>query len=204
MSSSWIFSIPLTSRSSREWSSWQKWAATGFSTFFVRMSERCPFIRTCWAFSVSPTYCSPHLHEIRYTRFLDLHVKCVLMLCCLPVLLLLKLLHVSISAEHLQRLLLHGALPVLVGGAGVVTLARTSRSLRLRGRLNATRGGLGIASRSLWEVLRIDRYFLVILARLASEGWNVATRSVLFRGCFCGWGFYTGYASCSLDLLHHQ
>ncbi len=141
MLSSWIFSIPLTSRSSREWSSWQKWAATGFSTFFVRISERCPFIRTCRASSVSPTYCSPHLlHEIRYTRFLDLHVICILMLYCLPVLLLLKLLHVSISAQHLQRLLLHGALPVLVGGASVDSFWRKSVvSFRYEGTL-ATSG----------------------------------------------------------------
>ncbi len=135
MSSSWDFSIPLTSRSSSEWSDWQKWAATGFSVYFVRMSKWCPFIRMCRAFSVSPTYCRPHLlHEIRYTRFLDLHVISVLMLYSLPVLMLLKLLHVqtSISVQHLHRLLLHGVLQLLVGGAGVVTLARTSRSLFAR------------------------------------------------------------------------
>ena len=56
----WIFSIPLTSRSSMVWSGWQKWAATSLSIFLVLMSEQCPFILMCRAFSVSPTYCSPH------------------------------------------------------------------------------------------------------------------------------------------------
>ncbi len=42
--------------------------------------------------------------------------------------------------------IIQGALPVLVGWAGVVTLARTSR---FRGHLNATRGGLRMAPRSL-------------------------------------------------------
>ena len=95
---------------------------------------------------------------------------CVFMLYCLPVLLLLKLLHDTISVQHLQRLVLHGVLPVLVGGAGLVSLARTSRSLRFFGRLNAIRGGLGMALRSLWEVCRIGKCFLAILARLAREG----------------------------------
>jgi len=65
------------------------------------------------------------------------------MLYCRPVFLLLKVLHDLISLQHLHRRLLQGVLPVLVGGAGVDTLARTSRFLRLRGRLNDTRGGVG-------------------------------------------------------------
>ena len=32
-------------RSLREWSGWLKWEATGFSSFFVRMSDRWPFIQ---------------------------------------------------------------------------------------------------------------------------------------------------------------
>ena len=77
---------------------------------------------------------------------------CVLMLYCLPVLLLLKLLQTVISAQHLQRLVLHGMLPMLVGGSGVDILARTSKSLRFRGRRYATRGGLGMALLSRSEV----------------------------------------------------
>ena len=85
------------------------------------LSERCPLIRACRACSVSPTYmyCSPHfLHEITYIRFLDRHGISVLMLYFLPVLLLVKKMQVTNSTHHLQRLLLHRALPVLVVGAG--------------------------------------------------------------------------------------
>ena len=150
------------------------------------MSERCPFILKCSACSVSPTYCSPHLqHEIRYTKFLVFHVICVLILYCCPVLLLLKLLQVVISAQHLQRLLLQAALPVLVGGGEVSTLAWTSMSLKLRGRLNDIRGGLGIALWSFWEVCSIGRCFLVIFAKFTREGWYVTTRGILLSGGWC-------------------
>ena len=124
--------------------------------------------------------CSSHLlHEIRYTKF---YVICVLMLYCRPVLLLLKVLQVVISAQHLQRLL---ALPVLVGGGEVSTLQRTSMSFKLRGRLNAIRGGLGIALWSLREVWSIGRCFLVIFTKFTREGWYVTTRGILFSGGWC-------------------
>ena len=62
----YVFSIPLTCRSSTMWSSWQKWAATGFSVFFVLMSEQCPFILMWRVFSISPTYCRPHfVHDMQ-------------------------------------------------------------------------------------------------------------------------------------------
>ena len=75
------------------WSGWQKWAATGFSVFLVLMSERCPFILACRAFSVSPTYCRPHFfHVIRFSSCMT--VLLLLMLYCLPVILLLDVLHI--------------------------------------------------------------------------------------------------------------
>ena len=92
------------------------------------------------------------------------------MLYFLPVLLLEKVLQIASSMQHLQHLLLHGVLPVLVGGVGVVTLARTSRSLRLWGCLKATIGGLGMAFWSLWEVCKIGKCFCSILVRLVREG----------------------------------
>ena len=102
-------------------------------------------------------------------------------------LLLLNILQVVISVQHLQRQLLQGALPVLVGGDEVSALARTSRSFRLRGHLNATKGGLGIALWSLLEVCSIGRCFLVIFIKFAREGWYVTTRGILFRGGLCWW-----------------
>ena len=51
---------------------------------------------------------------------------------------------------------------MLVGGAGVSSFARTSRSLRFFGSLNATSGGLGIACLSLAEVWKTGRCFSVI------------------------------------------
>ena len=85
--------------------------------FLVLISKRCPFIRACRAFSVSPTYCRPHfLHVIRYTRLLVLHVLLLLMLYCLPVIWLLNVLHIAVSWQHLHHLLLHLLLSVSVGG----------------------------------------------------------------------------------------
>ena len=60
------------------------------------------------------------------------------MLYLLPVMWLMKVLEVDISLQHLHHLLPQGALPVLVGGAGVDRLALTSRSLRLLSLLKAT------------------------------------------------------------------
>ena len=111
-----------------------------------------------------------------------------LMLFRLPVLWLLKLLVVTISSQHLQRLCPQGMFPVLVGGPGVSSLDRTSRSLRFLGRLNATSGGLGMACLSLAEVWRIGRCFLVIFARLDRVGWYVTTSGVLSSGGFGGRG----------------
>ena len=77
------------------WSGWQKWAATGFSVFLVLMSERCPFILACRAFSVSPTYCTPQLLACyKIDQIFVLYVLLLLMLYCLPVILLLNVLHV--------------------------------------------------------------------------------------------------------------
>ena len=88
-----IFSIPITFRSSREWSGWLKCVATGLSSFFVVMSDRWPFILMCRAFSVSPTYCMLHLSQlIRYTMFFVLHVNWFLMVYLLPMVLLVKVL----------------------------------------------------------------------------------------------------------------
>ena len=95
----------------------------------------------------------PHLlHEIRYTKFLVLQVISVLMLYCLPVVLLLNLLHVTISWQHLQQLLLHLVFMAFVGGAGGFSFARTSKSLIFLGRLKAIIGGSGMASFNLLEV----------------------------------------------------
>ena len=77
---------------------------------------------------------------------------------------------------------------MLVEGAGVDTLVRMSRFFRLRGRLNDTRGGLGMAFSSLRDVWRIGRCFLTIFGRLERQGWNVTTKGVLCSGCFGGWG----------------
>ena len=78
---------------------------------------------------------------------------------------------VTTSWQHLQRLCPQVVFPVLVGGAGVVSFARTSRSLRFFGHLKATNGGLGRACFSLEEEWKIGRCFLAILARLVRLGW---------------------------------
>ena len=49
----WISSIPLTCRSFMVWSSWQKWAATGFSGFLVLVSGWC---RSFWCTAHSPSF----------------------------------------------------------------------------------------------------------------------------------------------------
>ena len=56
------------------------------------------------------------------------------------------------------------------GWAGVFSFARTSRSLRFFGHLNATSGGLGRACFSLEKVWRIGRCFFTILARVVRLG----------------------------------
>ena len=60
---------------------------------------------------------------------------------------------------------------MLVSGASVSSFARTSRSLRFFGRLNATSGGLGISCLILAEVWNTGRCLFVILARLDRLGW---------------------------------
>ena len=84
-----------------------------FSSFFVVMSDRWPFILICRAFSVSSTYCMLHLSQlIMYTMMVYL----------LPVVLLVKVLVLFISSQVLHRLLLQGALSPGVGGVGVFYL----------------------------------------------------------------------------------
>ena len=78
------------------------------------------------AFSVSPTYCIPHLQQlIKYTKFFVLHVKLYFTLYLLPVVLLEKVSAQLISWQVLHLLQLHGTLPEVVGGAGRCTAART-------------------------------------------------------------------------------
>lgn len=64
-----------------------------------------------------------------------------------------------ISAQNLQCLLLQGELPVLGGGAGVVILAETSKSLRFHGHLERTRDRVGRASWSLRDVGKVSPYY---------------------------------------------
>ena len=66
--------------------------------------------------------------------------------------LLLNLLHVTISSQHLHWLLLHLVFKAFVGGAGGFSLAWTSKSLMFFGRLKATIGGSGMAFFNLLEV----------------------------------------------------
>ena len=71
--------------------------------------------------NVESVLCFPYILQStspagNQTRFLDLHVIGALMLYCRPVFLLLKMLHMLISLQHLHRRLLQGVLPVLVGG----------------------------------------------------------------------------------------
>ena len=73
--------------------------------------------------------------------------------------------------QVLQRVLEQGLLPVCVGVLSFFSLARTSKSLRLCGRLNATMGGSGIAALSLSETWRMFRCFLSVLAFLEKAGW---------------------------------
>ena len=71
----------------------------------------------------------------------------------------------------LHRVLLQGWLPVCVGGLVSFSLARTSRSLKLCGCLNATMGGSGMAALSLSETCRMSRYFLKVFVILERAGW---------------------------------
>ena len=57
---------------------------------------------------------------------------------------------VTISVQQLQRACPQMMLPVLVGGAGVFSFGRTSRSLRFFSRLNATTGGFLGGLASVW------------------------------------------------------
>ena len=82
----------------------------------------------------------------------------------------------AISWQHLHRLLLHLLLPVSVGGAGVVRVERTRRSLKFFGHLKVTRGGWGMAFFSFFEVCSMGRCFLTIFVRVVSLGWYVVTR----------------------------
>ena len=132
----------MTRRSFNEWSGWLKWAATGLSSFRVLISDLWPFIVMWRGFSVSPTYCSPHLlHWIKQTKFFVLHVNENLVLCLIPVLWLVKLSFLILMLQVLQRVLKQGLLPVCVGVLSFFSLASMSKSLRLCGRLNATRVG---------------------------------------------------------------
>ena len=71
------------------------------------------------------------------------------MLYCLPVVLLLNLLHVTIPWQHLHWLLLHLVFMAFVGGAGGFSFARTSESLIFLGHLKA---GSGMGFFNLLEV----------------------------------------------------
>ena len=90
---------------------------------------------------------------------------------------------VTISWQHLHRLLLHLLLPVLVEGAGVVKAERTRRSLRFFG-LYVTKGELGMACFSSLEACRMGRCLLMIFIKLVSPGWYVVTWRI-WRGCSC-------------------
>ena len=73
------------------------------------------------------------------------------MLYCLPVVLLLNLLHVTISWQHLHRFLLYLVFMALVGGAGGFNLLKRV-SLIFLGYLKATIGESGMAFFNLLEV----------------------------------------------------
>ena len=89
------------------------------------------------------------------------------MLYVLPVLLLEKLLQVTISAQHVQRLQLQGELPVPGGWAGVVILVQTKRSLKFRGHLEVTRGGVG---RAFWSFCNVCKMGNVSLLQIGEGG----------------------------------
>ena len=184
----WYYgAIPLTSRSFTKWSDWQKCAATGFSVFLVLMLKQWPFIRTWRAFSVSPTYCSQHLlHEIRCTRFLLLQVISALMY-CLPVVLLLNLLHVTISWQHLHQLLLHLVFMAFVGGAGGFSFARTIKSL-----IGASLSKSHTSGTALQDACVCLSVCLSVCVRPYTENlnwtnWNEGTRA--FQPCTCAKAF---------------
>ena len=79
------------------------------------------------------------------------------MLYFLPATRLLKVLPFTIMGQVLHCLLLYAIFPALIGEAGVVRFALTSKSLRFGGLPNPTNGGLRMACLSLFEVWRMDR-----------------------------------------------
>ena len=184
----WSWSTTTTLKSLRVWPSEQKWAATGFSLVFFRMSDRWLFMRSCSACSVSPTYCFPQrLQAMTYTRSEDLHVAETWSLMTSPVEWLLTSETSWRAGQVLQPRPLHFWLPRTMSVRfGRETSALTKRSRRFFGRRNATLCLSGMACWR-WLVFKIFLLSSKIRWRRGRFGWYVATSGTMSSSSFGLW-----------------